>query len=228
MAYVPKKILIADDEEDLTWSISKSLRKENQEYEIICVNSGDAAIKMLERQSFDLLISDIRMPGKDGLGLLNFVQQHYPNMKVIVMSAWRHSDVQDIVKNNSRVCYIEKPFEIHDLKETIARALNANSESHPTRLINLSLKDIVQHNSQRKFDGSLDVSDGQDYGTKYVDGGEVIQVTVAEDKSEQALRDILNWNRFDYDIGLIDPPIRRSIHEKWRELGEKNDPNVGV
>ncbi|MDZ7330588.1 MAG: response regulator [candidate division KSB1 bacterium] len=228
MAYVPKKILIADDEEDLTWSISKSLRKENQEYEIICVNSGDAAIKMLERQSFDLLISDIRMPGKDGLGLLSFVQQHYPNMKVIVMSAWRHSDVQDIVKNDSTICYIEKPFEIHDLKETIARALNGNLESHQTRLINLSLKDIVQHNSQKKFDGSLNGSNGQDHGTKYVNGGEVIQVTVDEEESEHTFRDILNWNRFDYDIGLIDPPSRRSIHEKWRGLGEKKDPNIGV
>lgn len=228
MTYASKKILIADDEEDLTWSISRSLRKENQEYEIVCVNSGDAAIKMLERHNFDLLISDIRMPGKDGLGLLNFVKQHYPEMKVIVMSAWRRADVKEFVNNDPRMSYIEKPFEINDLKDAIAKALNGNAEQSDTRLINLSLNDFVQRNSQRKFDGSLKVTNGQDHGTIHFQAGEVIHVTVGSLESESALRNMLNWNRFDYDIGLIDPPIRKTVHTGWRVLGEKGDSSTNT
>ncbi len=228
MTYASKKILIADDEEDLTWSISRSLRKDNQGYEIVCVNSGDAAIKMLERHNFDLLISDIRMPGRDGLGLLNYVKQHYPDMKVIVMSAWRRMDVQEIVNNNSTMSYIEKPFEINDLKDAIAKALNGNTEHCETRLINLSLKDIVQRKCQKKFNGSLKVTNGQDHGTITFKAGEVIHVTVGSLEGERALRNMLNWNRFDYDIGLIDPPTRTTFQAGWRVLGEKSDSNANT
>ena len=149
MTSISKTILIADDEEDLTWSISRSLRKENEHYEVICVNSGDEALKFLKRIPFDLLISDFRMPGKDGIMLLGYVKKHYPDMKVIVMSAWYGSEIREIVEKTLDMFYVEKPFEINDLKSIINKAFfNSVSDRYRDRLIDLSLKDIIRYNCQ--------------------------------------------------------------------------------
>ena len=113
------KILIADDEEDLTWSISKSLIKDNDLLEITCVNSGDEALKVLETISIDLIITDIRMPGKNGLEILDQIEKNYPHTKMIIMTAYGSPAIQEKVRNTKNAYYVEKPFDIHELKELI-------------------------------------------------------------------------------------------------------------
>jgi len=216
-----KKILIADDEEDLTWSISRSLRKENQEYEIICVNSGEEALKFLKRIPFDLLISDIRMPGKDGFMLLSHVKEHHPEMKVIVMSAWYGSEIKEIVEKSLKMFYIEKPFEISHLKNVISHAFNDVVEKYKGRLIDLSLKDIVRYNCQNKFNGSLNVTNGKESGIIYFRAGEVIHVQVGKMEGEGAFRNVLNWNDFEYDTVLTSKPMKKTICDGWKMLLEK-------
>jgi two-component system response regulator (stage 0 sporulation protein F) len=151
MTSTSKKILIADDEEDLTWSISRSLRKENEQYEIICVNSGDEALNFLKKISFDLLISDIRMPGKNGFMLLSYVKKYHPEMKVIVMSAWYGSEIKELVEKTTDMHYIEKPFEISHLKKIINQVFYAVSDDYKSRLVDFSLKDIISYNCLNKF-----------------------------------------------------------------------------
>ena len=70
-----KRVLVVDDEEDLTWSISKHLSKDVEKYELICVNSGVKALEVLSQLPVDLVISDIRMPEISGLELLTKTQK---------------------------------------------------------------------------------------------------------------------------------------------------------
>lgn len=113
------KILIVDDEEDLTWSISKSLMRDNDLLEIICVNSGDEALKVLEKISIDLVISDIRMPGKNGLELLDQIKKNHPQTKIIIMTAYGSPAIEEKIRNTKNAYYLEKPFDIHELKKMI-------------------------------------------------------------------------------------------------------------
>lgn len=228
MTSTSKKILIADDEDDLTWSISRSLRKENEQYEIICVNSGDEALKFLKRISFDLLISDIRMPGKNGFMLLSYVKKHHPDMKVIVMSAWYGSEIKEIVEKTTDMFYIEKPFEISHLKKIIYQVFYSVANEYKSRLVDLSLKDIIRHNCQNKFNGSLNVTNGKESGIIYFRAGEVIHVQVGTMEGENAFRDVLNWNDFDYDTVLVCKPMKKTIDNGWAMLLEKCDSTTGV
>jgi len=113
------RILIVDDEEDLTWSISKSLLRDNEFLEIICVNSSDEAFQVLEKNMIGLVISDIRMPGKNGLDLLKQIKEYHPQTKVIIMTAYGLPDIKKFIINTEDVYYIEKPFDIHELKKLI-------------------------------------------------------------------------------------------------------------
>jgi YesN/AraC family two-component response regulator len=71
------KILIVDDEETLTWSMSKSLSKDKDKFEVLVANSGEDALKVLEKEKIRLVITDIKMPGISGLDLLSRVPPMY-------------------------------------------------------------------------------------------------------------------------------------------------------
>ena len=220
MTSISKKILIADDEEDLTWSISRSLRKENEQYEIICVNSGDEALSFLKKISFDLLISDIRMPGKNGFMLLSYVKKYHPDMKVIVMSAWYGSEIKELVEKTTDMHYIEKPFEISHLKKIINQVFYAVSDDYKSRLVDFSLKDIISYNCLNKFNGSLNITNGKKSGIIHFQAGEVIHVQVGKMEGENAFRDVLNWNNFEYDTVLTSKPMKKTIDNGWEMLLE--------
>lgn len=124
------RILIVDDEEDLTWSISKSLMRENALLEIICVNTGDEAFKVLEKNSIDLVISDLRMPGKNGLDILDQIQKKHPHTKMIIMTAYGTPAIEKQIRDTKNVFYLEKPFDIHVLKKMIFEINNDNGNNN--------------------------------------------------------------------------------------------------
>ncbi|MBN1153923.1 response regulator [candidate division KSB1 bacterium] len=117
------KILIADDEEDLSWSISKSLKRSDDLIEVQCVNRGDEALQLLKTTKFDLVISDIRMPGISGLELLDEIISKKLKISVILMTAYGTPEIERELKHKlsktADLRYIEKPFDIHDLKRMV-------------------------------------------------------------------------------------------------------------
>jgi len=119
-----KRILVVDDEEDLTWSISKSLEKNERAFEVICVNDGDSALAYLAARHVDLVITDVRMPGRDGLTLLRDIQRDYPRTRVIIMTAHDSEEMRrQMARHHVLHCYLEKPFELPDLRRLIFEAL---------------------------------------------------------------------------------------------------------
>jgi len=120
-----KRILVVDDEEDLTWSISRRLSKsgKNKQFEIKCANSGKNALKMLSEEKIDLLLTDWRMPEISGNQLLNEVRENYPETKVVVMTAYGSGEIEEHLKTASNIGYIEKPFEMNDLRKLVFSVL---------------------------------------------------------------------------------------------------------
>ena len=123
-----KRILIVDDEEDLTWSISKKLAKDGDSIEVICANSGNCALEMLSKYRVDLIVTDLRMPGVNGLQLLEEVRVRYPETNVIVMTAYGSVEVKEALARWGRTGYIEKPFEMNDLRKLIFTFLEQKQE----------------------------------------------------------------------------------------------------
>lgn len=90
------RILIADDEEGIRMFICLLLERKG--YEIVCVSDAKEALDALAEKPFDLLISDIRMPGMDGFELLKTVEQQYPSMKRILMTGYDIDNYIDMVR----------------------------------------------------------------------------------------------------------------------------------
>ena len=216
-----KKMLIVDDDENLTWSIAKNLRHEYQNYEIDCANSGDEAIEILKEFSFNLVISDIKMPCTNGLQLLDYVKKNCPEARVIMMTSLYNSEIKDLANQNSGIYFIEKPFEMTDFKKIIHRALETDDNEN-NQMTKSSLKEIIKSSYKNKFNGIINVINGNKSVAIYFNGGEIIHAKAEKVEGEMALINVLHWSDGQYEIVIKNDPIELTIHYGWKLLLEKD------
>jgi two-component system response regulator AtoC len=132
-----QKVLVVDDEESVRSMISVLLQKEG--YQVSSAQDGQDAIDLLGEQSFDLVLSDIRMPRMDGLGLLDRIQALYPDITVIMMSAFGTVDLAVEAMKRGAYDYISKPFK----PDEILLALRKAQERERLQRENTRLKEEV-------------------------------------------------------------------------------------
>jgi DNA-binding NtrC family response regulator len=117
-----KKILVVDDNLEMCKLIEKVLIKEG--YEIIIASNGEEALdKVKNKKDIKLVIADIKMPKKDGVNLLKEIQEDYPTIKVILMTAY--GDVEQYLQmmDMGAYEYMPKPIKIDELVRVVKKAM---------------------------------------------------------------------------------------------------------
>ncbi len=113
------KILVVDDEENARIGLKKYL--EGQQHQVVAASDGKEALSELIRQQPDIVITDISMPGMNGLILLEQMMQHFPSVPVIMMTAYGEIDSYLQSKRLGVFEYLIKPVRLADLKILIDR-----------------------------------------------------------------------------------------------------------
>ena len=115
------KILITEDEHTLRSFVARALRLDGHETH----EAGDGAegLEMLGENSFDLLLSDIRMPVMDGIELAHQAHAKFPGLKILLMTGYadQRERADDLAVKIIDV--VEKPFALPDIRKAVARAL---------------------------------------------------------------------------------------------------------
>ncbi|SCZ65180.1 nitrogen regulation protein NR(I) [Thiohalomonas denitrificans] len=116
------KIWVIDDDRSIRWVLEKALKAEN--IEVRSFDEAGPALKALQRQEPDALITDIRMPGMSGLELLSELRAGYPDLPVIIITA--HSDLDSAVSayQGGAFEYLPKPFDIDEAMDLVHRAVS--------------------------------------------------------------------------------------------------------
>jgi DNA-binding NtrC family response regulator len=114
-------ILVVDDERSIRVGLKGLLTKEG--YEVSVAESGDEALRLLGNQSFDLVLTDLRMPGLDGLGLLKRIKEQYPDTLVVMMTAYGSEKIAVEAMKAGALDYIVKPFDNEEVKILVRQAL---------------------------------------------------------------------------------------------------------
>jgi len=117
-----EKILVVDDELQICKSVEKILAK--SDYQVTHACSAQEAIEKLAKESFSLLISDIVMPGKNGLELLKMVKKEWPLTKAVMMTAFASTDTAMKSIRLGALDYIPKPFTPQELRSTVDNAIS--------------------------------------------------------------------------------------------------------
>lgn len=121
-----RQILIVDDEMDMLQLLKRSLEPDLN-CKVETALSGEQALQLLERKIFDLVLADIKMPGMDGLELLELIKRENPDLTVVMMTG--HGDIDMAVKAMKSGAYdfITKPFDHDALVLRLEKALERSS-----------------------------------------------------------------------------------------------------
>jgi HD-like signal output (HDOD) protein len=116
-----KKILFVDDEDNILQGLQRMLRSMRHEWQMAFAASGAEALEILSKESFDIIVSDMRMPGMTGAELLVQVSIRYPHMVRLILSG--QSDQENILRSVGPTHqYLSKPCDTETLKNTVVRA----------------------------------------------------------------------------------------------------------
>ncbi len=118
-----KRILVVDDEVKLAFLLKQSLLNLGSEYEIETANSGVEALRIIEQDPCDLVITDFRMRGMGGLELMRTIKSGNPETPVILMTAYGSPEIVAEAKRLDAYRYITKPFPIEEFQAIVQEAL---------------------------------------------------------------------------------------------------------
>ncbi len=135
-------ILIVDDEKNYLILLEALLCDEG--YEVIITSSPQEALKIVETREIDLIITDMKMPGISGMELMDKVHRRYPEIPVIMMTAYATVEKAVEAMKKGAFDYITKPFRNEELKLTIKKAINMRKLMEENRLLSEKLKERYQ------------------------------------------------------------------------------------
>jgi CheY-like chemotaxis protein/predicted regulator of Ras-like GTPase activity (Roadblock/LC7/MglB family) len=123
-----KRVLIVDDAKDLLFLLTHSVKRLGPEYEVSTATDVPTALKQLQNQTFDLVLTDYMMGSLTGLDLAGEVQKISPKTQVVLMSAYDTNNLRDTVKSMQLSGYVNKPFTIPQVLEVVAQAIAHTTE----------------------------------------------------------------------------------------------------
>jgi CheY-like chemotaxis protein len=121
------KILITEDEDSLRSFVARALRLDGHETH----EAGDGAegLEKLDQASFDLLLSDIRMPVMDGIELAHQASARFPELKILLMTGYAEQRERADDLATKIVDVVQKPFALPDIRKAVALALAETSRA---------------------------------------------------------------------------------------------------
>ncbi len=115
------RILIVDDEADIRQVVTLVLQDAG--YVVNSADSTESARILLKKEHYDAVVTDVKMPGEDGISLLTMIHQEYPETPVVLMTAYAQLQMAiDAIKNGA-FDFIQKPFDMDLLRSVVDKAV---------------------------------------------------------------------------------------------------------
>ena len=183
------RVLVVDDEQSMRDLLAIMLRQAG--YDVSVADGGETAIERLKAESFDLVLTDLRMRKVDGLTVLKAAKEHAPRTVVLVVTAYASTETAVEAMKLGAYDYITKPFKLDELKVTVANAL----ERHRLREENLALK--RQLHRERGFENfvgrSPKILDVFETIRKTADSGSTVMITGESGTGKELVAQALHW-----------------------------------
>ncbi|WP_341502333.1 nitrogen regulation protein NR(I) [Gallaecimonas sp. GXIMD4217] len=135
------KVWVVDDDAAIRWVLERSLSQ--QQMEVTAFLDAETALQALARERPEVLITDVRMPGMSGLAFTELLQEQYPQLPVIIMTA--HSDLDSAVSayQSGAFEYLPKPFDLDEMLALVRRAAAERPGEEATLAAAQALPDLI-------------------------------------------------------------------------------------
>lgn len=119
-----RTILVVDDEKLVRWSIQKSMGR--KECKVVSASNGAEAIEKIEQEHFDLIITDLVMPGFNGIEVARRARELQPEAKIVMMTAYGSVLDKEEAEAAGVSTFINKPFMINEVRSVVSKLLSEN------------------------------------------------------------------------------------------------------
>ncbi len=122
------KVLVVDDDSSLREFLEIFLAKEG--YKVASAASGEEAVKEVKKGGYSLVITDVRMPGMDGVELLKGIKAIDPGLPVVLITAFASLDAAVVAMKEGAWDYLTKPFRIEELRDVVENAISSRQDQN--------------------------------------------------------------------------------------------------
>ncbi len=193
-----KTILVVDDEKMILRLAAEALQSLGESFSVVTALNGKQAVQKLNAQSVDLVLTDLKMPVMDGYELLSHMSKNFRNIPTIVMTGFGSPEIAKRLKQKGVLHYIEKPFEMDDLKEKVSTVLTDKSKGY---IHGFTLANFLQAVEVEQKTTTLRIRSQGRVGHMYIDRGELVDAENDDGlKGEEAAIDILCWDNAEIEL----------------------------
>ncbi|MBU0485294.1 MAG: response regulator [Proteobacteria bacterium] len=185
-----KKILLVDDETEELRILSIVLDCKEIRAEILTASSGEEALDLIKKEEINLLITDVHMPGMNGMELIMAASAEVPDLAFIVLTAYATAEIERDALLKGCLRFVEKPYDIEELREIVIEGL-ALKKGFTGTMVGINLADLIQLNCLSSNTGALKVSDRKKSGVIFFDRGDIVHAMVGDVEGEEAFYQIL-------------------------------------
>ncbi len=191
-----KLVLLVEDESALLRGMQAWLRDNEYGFAVMIASEGKEALGIVERYHPDLVVSDVRMPGMDGLELLLACRNRFPHLRFVIVSAFGTSDMEQRSMQYGAVRFLHKPVEMTLLEHTIVEVLKQQpDEPRAGFLQGISITGFLQLlNVERKTLALHLIHPGGQSGIMYLEDGNLVHAEAGDAKGQDAAMTILGWD----------------------------------
>lgn len=216
-----KNVLIVDDEKLFLLSLTDGLGIHAGDFNVITAENGRKAVELLETINIDLIVTDLQMPVMDGFELLAYLNNHNPDIPVIVMTAYGAPSIEDKLRPFSITRYLEKPLDLRKLASAILDELAASSQGF---IQGITLPTFLQLVEMEKKTCTLSISSHGATGRLFFRKGEFLDAETSLSSGEDAAYEVVCWENAQIEIDpicrkktrRIQAPLQHIIMEGFR------------
>lgn len=229
-----KSVLLVDDEKNFLLSLADMLKDNEDEFSIKIAGNGREAANIIDKESVDLVVTDLNMPEMDGFELMAHISQVNSEMPVIAMTAYGTPEMESRLRNMGAFQYIEKPIDFDSLLRKIKDGLKSGSTRG--HVAGISLPSFMQLLELDKKTCTLHIKSGKKRGDMFFKQGELISARTGKLTGQDAAFEIINWDNAEIEIENlckfneeerdINVPMGFLLIESARVKDEKNRPAV--
>lgn len=195
-----RKVLIVDDDEIWLRLIKKKFSSFADAFETVTAADGMEAVQKLKEQAISLVVTDLQMPHMDGLTLLAHLSEQYPDIPVIIMTAYSSPNSKKSVLDGGAAGYIEKPFVVEDLAEKINTTLEKESEGGTLQTVPLDMFiQLIEMEQKTCTIRVLNKSTGNK-GVLFFNNGNLMEARYRSLQGTEAAYRIFSWDKVTLSI----------------------------
>ncbi len=224
-------VLVVDDDESFLLSLIDGFKSYQNQFGIITAHNGEEAVAILDEQEIQLVLTDLKMPKMDGFALVAHLSAHFPELPVIVMTAFGTPDIEESLKEIGAFQYIEKPIDFNLLVAKILKGLKGRSQGF---ISGVSLSSFLQLLALDKKTCTLTIRSGKQKGTMHFIDGDLWDADTDQLSGTEAAIEIISWKNVEIELKNTctknEQKIQKSLGfillEVSRMEDEKNSPTV--